>query len=157
MVRPRATVRRQVGSSAPGDRSGSLGPPEDGSVRDAFARSDVATPGIAQTAYDANIPAERTPASSIPAARQPPRVAAENAARTLMRCLGVRWYTAARTACQPPNGVTGESEPNARLTPASAWAAKGFNVRARARPSRAAYMPCSPPQSSSKRGCTLAV
>ena len=62
-----------------------------------------------------------------PAARQPPRVAAANAARTETALPGVRWCVAARTVAHGFMLVTGVSEPKARGTPDDANSASGLS------------------------------
>ena len=68
---------------------------------------------------EAGAPAVSVPVtpSLSPAARQPPRVAAANAACTETALPGVLWWVAARTLAQGFMLVTGLSEPKARGTP----------------------------------------
>src|SRR4051794_14963576 len=156
---PRTTVRRQRGADVPGERSGSPGVPERGSVLQAWMRSCGAwttRSPAAHTASVAGAPSAIAPSPGRRAARQAPRVCAANAALALIRCSASVWNTAARTPSQGAKGVTGLSEPNASGTPAAASEANGFMRAARSAPRRAAYIPSGPPQAASNAGCTLA-
>ncbi len=113
-----------------------------------------------QTAYEAGAPGTSVPVtpSRTPAARQPPRVAAANAARTEIALPAVWWWTAARTVAHGSMLVTGVSEPNARGTPWDANSANGLS-RPASIGTRADGRTCRPRRPTARRncGCTLAI
>src|ERR1700691_2750187 len=125
MTTPQSGVCRQWADESMRPSRGNAGTRERGSVDHrrtaslgALASSSLSWP-TSQTAEDAGAPGTRLPLAPSPAplARQPPRVAAANAARTEIELPGVWWLAAARIVAQGSRPVTGASDPNPRGPP----------------------------------------